>query len=194
MDSRWTRGRSRTSFRSCRSFLFPNDENSFLSSPDRESISSDVLNRFADSLHSPRLPIGGFAALTPLLTIVRKDGGDGSLPSVMTCVNYLKLPDYSSTSLPLRCRTTADARFRSSRCRQIPRRDRGSGRCRRVPSQYVLFHAVMRTRLMRSRRLIRSRRPSYIFSICFSISVPNAPSLHLELSFAIRFFSHSAKA
>lgn len=46
----------------------------------------------------PRLPIGGFAALTPSLTIVRKDGGDGSLPSVMTCVNYIKLPDYSCTS------------------------------------------------------------------------------------------------
>lgn len=47
---------------------------------------------------SPRLPIGGFAALTPSLTIVRKDGGDGSLPSVMTCVNYIKLPDYTCTS------------------------------------------------------------------------------------------------
>lgn len=45
---------------------------------------------------SPRLPIGGFSALTPPLTIVRKDGGDSSLPSVMTCVNYIKLPDYSS--------------------------------------------------------------------------------------------------
>ncbi|KAK4698568.1 E3 ubiquitin-protein ligase TRIP12, partial [Phenoliferia sp. Uapishka_3] len=45
---------------------------------------------------SPRLPIGGFASLSPTLTIVRKDGGDGSLPSVMTCVNYIKLPDYSS--------------------------------------------------------------------------------------------------
>lgn len=39
------------------------------------------------SINSPRLPIGGFSALTPSLTIVRKDGGDGSLPSVMTCVN-----------------------------------------------------------------------------------------------------------
>ncbi|KAL8280298.1 hypothetical protein RQP46_007215 [Phenoliferia psychrophenolica] len=48
---------------------------------------------------SPRLPIGGFASLTPTLTIVRKDGGDGSLPSVMTCVNYIKLPDYSSRDI-----------------------------------------------------------------------------------------------
>ncbi|XP_055587415.1 E3 ubiquitin-protein ligase TRIP12 [Uranotaenia lowii] len=50
---------------------------------------------------SPRLPTGGFKALTPPLTIVRKkmDGQqnpDEYLPSVMTCVNYLKLPDYSS--------------------------------------------------------------------------------------------------
>ncbi|XP_058455043.1 E3 ubiquitin-protein ligase TRIP12 [Malaya genurostris] len=50
---------------------------------------------------SPRLPTGGFKALTPALTIVRKkmDGNqnpDDYLPSVMTCVNYLKLPEYSS--------------------------------------------------------------------------------------------------
>ncbi|CEQ41607.1 SPOSA6832_03348, partial [Sporobolomyces salmonicolor] len=45
---------------------------------------------------SPRLPIGGFAALNPPLTIVRKDGGDAMLPSVMTCVNFVKLPDYST--------------------------------------------------------------------------------------------------
>ncbi|XP_055645246.1 E3 ubiquitin-protein ligase TRIP12 [Toxorhynchites rutilus septentrionalis] len=50
---------------------------------------------------SPRLPTGGFKALTPPLTIVRKkiDGNqnpDDYLPSVMTCVNYLKLPEYSS--------------------------------------------------------------------------------------------------
>ncbi|XP_016997489.2 E3 ubiquitin-protein ligase TRIP12 isoform X7 [Drosophila takahashii] len=50
---------------------------------------------------SPRLPTGGFKALTPPLTIVRKtlDGNlnpNDYLPSVMTCVNYLKLPDYSS--------------------------------------------------------------------------------------------------
>lgn len=50
---------------------------------------------------SPRLPTGGFKALTPPLTIVRKkmDGNqnpDDYLPSVMTCVNYLKLPEYSN--------------------------------------------------------------------------------------------------
>ncbi|ERN04907.1 E3 ubiquitin-protein ligase UPL4 isoform X1 [Amborella trichopoda] len=48
---------------------------------------------------APRLPPGGFAALNPKLTIVRKHFGDGTawdLPSVMTCANYLKLPPYSS--------------------------------------------------------------------------------------------------
>jgi len=43
------------------------------------------------------LPPGGLANLHPRLTIVRKiDAGDGSYPSVNTCVHYLKLPDYSS--------------------------------------------------------------------------------------------------
>ncbi|MCP9265968.1 HECD1 [Dirofilaria immitis] len=43
------------------------------------------------------LPPGGLANLHPRLTIVRKvDSGDGSYPSVNTCVHYLKLPDYSS--------------------------------------------------------------------------------------------------
>lgn len=50
----------------------------------------------------PKLPVGGFRALTPPLTIVRKQCSVGEhepddyLPSVMTCVNYLKLPEYSS--------------------------------------------------------------------------------------------------
>ena len=46
----------------------------------------------------------GFKALTPPLTIVRKtfetsENPDNFLPSVMTCVNYLKLPDYSSSEI-----------------------------------------------------------------------------------------------
>jgi hypothetical protein len=50
----------------------------------------------------PRLPIGGFKALSPPLTVVRKSPAvstsspDSYLPSVMTCQNYLKLPEYSS--------------------------------------------------------------------------------------------------
>lgn len=67
---------------------------------------------------SPKLPIGGqcapdtiwklcstdsftgFKSLTPMFTVVCKpsEGGypsDDYLPSVMTCVNYLKLPDYT---------------------------------------------------------------------------------------------------
>merc|ERR1712186_296003 len=46
------------------------------------------------------LPPGGLANLHPRLTIVRKiDAGDGSYPSVNTCVHYLKLPDYSSETV-----------------------------------------------------------------------------------------------
>ena len=68
---------------------------------------------------SPKLPIGGrfccaintqrsllirssgFRGLNPPLTVVRKPHeaplkADDYLPSVMTCVNYLKLPEYST--------------------------------------------------------------------------------------------------
>ena len=43
----------------------------------------------------------GLRSLSPQLTIVRKtfeseENQDDFLPSVMTCVNYLKLPDYTS--------------------------------------------------------------------------------------------------
>eukprot|EP00826_Nyctotherus_ovalis_P060185 TRINITY_DN8421_c0_g2_i1.p1 TRINITY_DN8421_c0_g2~~TRINITY_DN8421_c0_g2_i1.p1 ORF type:complete len:630 (-),score=192.75 TRINITY_DN8421_c0_g2_i1:163-2052(-) len=50
---------------------------------------------------SPRLPSGGFAELTPKLTVAKRitpegDHPDLYLPSVMTCQNYLKVPKYSS--------------------------------------------------------------------------------------------------
>ncbi|KAK4232642.1 hypothetical protein QBC38DRAFT_352340 [Podospora fimiseda] len=53
---------------------------------------------------SPKLPIGGFKALTPMFTVVCKPSeapfsSDDYLPSVMTCVNYLKLPDYTSIEM-----------------------------------------------------------------------------------------------
>lgn len=53
---------------------------------------------------SPKLPIGGFKSLNPSFTIVCKPyeaplKADDYLPSVMTCVNYLKLPDYSSEEI-----------------------------------------------------------------------------------------------
>ena len=53
---------------------------------------------------SPRSPVGGVRSLNPPLTIVRKtfestESPDHFLPSVMTCVNYLKLPDYSSIDI-----------------------------------------------------------------------------------------------
>lgn len=53
---------------------------------------------------SPKLPIGGFKALNPQLTVVRKPHEapltpDDYLPSVMTCAHYLKLPSYSSRAI-----------------------------------------------------------------------------------------------
>lgn len=49
---------------------------------------------------SPRLPVGGFVALAPRLTVVRKEVPEGKppdnfLPSCSTCQVYLKLPAYS---------------------------------------------------------------------------------------------------
>jgi E3 ubiquitin-protein ligase TRIP12 len=38
-----------------------------------------------------RMPAGGLK-----IAVVRKEGGDEWLPSVMTCVGYLKCPDYGS--------------------------------------------------------------------------------------------------
>lgn len=50
---------------------------------------------------TPKLPIGGFKALSPPLTIVVRPPESGKkpdeyLPSVMTCVNYMKVPEYSA--------------------------------------------------------------------------------------------------
>jgi E3 ubiquitin-protein ligase TRIP12 len=79
---------------------------------------------------SPKLPIGGtflrenlavfriltsktgFKALTPMFTVVCKPSespytSDDYLPSVMTCVNYLKLPDYSELDVMRRRMNTA---------------------------------------------------------------------------------------
>ena len=48
-----------------------------------------------------KLPLGGFKALSPKLTVVKKsmsnnENPDKFLPTVMTCQNYLKIPEYSS--------------------------------------------------------------------------------------------------
>ncbi|KAF9419129.1 Ubiquitin fusion degradation protein 4 [Podila epigama] len=61
---------------------------------------------------SPKLPIGGFKNLHPPFTVVCKPyeaplKADDYLPSVMTCANYLKMPDYSSKEVTL-------ARFRTA--------------------------------------------------------------------------------
>jgi E3 ubiquitin-protein ligase TRIP12 len=60
-------------------------------------------------LHFARRPrlkfiLSGFRGLNPPLTVVRKPHepplvADDYLPSVMTCVNYLKLPEYSSKAV-----------------------------------------------------------------------------------------------
>ncbi|KAF9202177.1 Ubiquitin fusion degradation protein 4 [Haplosporangium sp. Z 27] len=55
---------------------------------------------------SPKLPIGGFKNLHPPFTVVCKPfeaplKADDYLPSVMTCANYLKMPDYSSKEVTL---------------------------------------------------------------------------------------------
>ena len=73
------------------------------------SFNSDEQRQFLQFVTgSPRLPVGGLRSLVPPLTIVRKTTDPSSssnavsansenyLPSVMTCVNYLKLPEYSS--------------------------------------------------------------------------------------------------
>lgn len=47
---------------------------------------------------APRLPLGGLAHLQPKLTVVVRKTEfdfDSALPTVMTCVNYVKLPPYS---------------------------------------------------------------------------------------------------
>ncbi|QSZ36153.1 hypothetical protein DSL72_007278 [Monilinia vaccinii-corymbosi] len=61
---------------------------------------------------SPKLPIGGFKSLTPMFTVVCKPSeppysSDDYLPSVMTCVNYLKLPDYTDLDVMRRRMNTA---------------------------------------------------------------------------------------
>jgi hypothetical protein len=45
---------------------------------------------------TPRLPLGGLAALWPRFKVQRKDGGDSFLPAVSVCNHELKLPRYSS--------------------------------------------------------------------------------------------------
>lgn len=55
-------------------------------------------------LYSMLTRSSGFKNLTPMLTVVCKPSeppytSDDYLPSVMTCVNYLKMPDYSTVDI-----------------------------------------------------------------------------------------------
>merc|ERR1712098_737529 len=70
---------------------------------------------------SPKLPIGGFKSLTPMFTVVCKPSeppysSDDYLPSVMTCVNYLKLPDYTDLEV---MRRRMELRLRKARVLSI---------------------------------------------------------------------------
>jgi len=81
----------------CRAVQFFNTVLSELTSDEQ----SDFL-RF--STGSPHLPVGGLKSLNPPLTVVKKTVDEGEnpedyLPSVMTCQNYLKLPDYPTLQL-----------------------------------------------------------------------------------------------
>lgn len=81
-----------------------------------------VLNEFTEeqkreflmfTIGAPRLPLGGLKNLSPRLTVVKKlphsekQSADSILPSVMTCQNYIKLPDYSSKEVLRRKLLTA---------------------------------------------------------------------------------------
>jgi len=87
----------------------------FVSACVDEQLSSDPQSSYLKSVHYQlcycRSPCtcffstkwlfpGGLANLFPRLTIVRKiDAGDGSYPSVNTCVHYLKLPGANAITL-----------------------------------------------------------------------------------------------
>lgn len=58
----------------------------------------------SQNAYCQQFSVSGFRSLSPPLTIVRKsfessENPDNFLPSVMTCVNYLKLPDYSTVEI-----------------------------------------------------------------------------------------------
>merc|ERR1712070_754750 len=64
-----------------------------------EPLEKRLFLRFATG--TPRLPADGLRGLNPPLTVVLKPPEPGwtpddYLPSVMTCTNYLKLPNYST--------------------------------------------------------------------------------------------------
>eukprot|EP00928_Gymnodinium_smaydae_P006424 TRINITY_DN1226_c0_g3_i2.p1 TRINITY_DN1226_c0_g3~~TRINITY_DN1226_c0_g3_i2.p1 ORF type:complete len:873 (-),score=132.81 TRINITY_DN1226_c0_g3_i2:44-2662(-) len=70
------------------------------------SFSQDDRRRFLTfTTGAPALPLGGFGGLKPPLTVVKKEAPpapaspDHFMPSVMTCANYLKLPEYSSAEI-----------------------------------------------------------------------------------------------
>jgi len=70
-----------------------------------EGLNKDELRNFLLFITgSPRLPLGGLKSLRPKLTVVKRTwdedkNPDEFLPSVMTCQNYVKLPEYSTLEI-----------------------------------------------------------------------------------------------
>ena len=102
MASTWRAGQSGTS---SRSWLTTMDRHAgAISSLSQEVPSCPSAVRTCHSISATGFVDGfipGFKGLNPPLTVVRKPHeapltADDYLPSVMTCVNYLKLPEYSS--------------------------------------------------------------------------------------------------
>lgn len=80
----------------------------FVSGSPRLPVGGNIHHSFVNILfcraHTRFYSTVGFKSLSPPLTVVRKtlepnQSPDDFLPSVMTCVNYLKLPDYSSIEI-----------------------------------------------------------------------------------------------
>ena len=77
-----------------------NDLIKFMSNLDKDQRKQFLIFSTASS----RLPIGGFKSLSPKLTVVKKyceedKNPDDFLPTVMTCQNYLKIPEYSNYNI-----------------------------------------------------------------------------------------------
>ena len=76
----------------------------FVTGSPRLPVGGEVTSKYGNCCTSPSHDMTGFRALNPPLRIVRRtveapQDVDKVLPSVMTCVNYLKLPDYTTVDV-----------------------------------------------------------------------------------------------
>src|SRR3984893_19091919 len=94
-----------TLWKLCRNMMSPHDVHVFNSSLGVRSCRLAVSNAHLVSVACDfDTEMSGFRGLNPPLTVVRKPHeapltADDYLPSVMTWVNYLKLPEYSSKAI-----------------------------------------------------------------------------------------------